>query len=133
MTFRVGLLSLFVRRKTVEKHYPGGMAALRKRYRVIYEKEDLVMLKDMTDQDVHRYATHLAQSGIEAGRLLTMVDGLCGPHFVSPGIAVERSRNDRRWPPFNWTVRAAGAQCHGLGREVVEFPLQFKPDNAKSN
>ena len=132
MTFRVGLLSLFMLRKTVEKHYPGGMAALRKRYRVIYEKEGLVMLRDMTDQDVHGYAIHLAHCGIEAGRLLTMVDGFCGPHFVSPGIVVERSRNDRRWPPFNWTVRAAGARRRGLGGEAVEFPLQFKPDNAKS-
>jgi len=133
MSFRVGLLSLFMLSKTVEKHYRGGMAALRKRYRVIYEKDGLVMLKDMTDQHVHGYANHLAHAGLEPGRRVTMVDGFCGPHYVSPGIVVERSRNDRRWPPFNWTVRAAQAKRTERGGEVLEFPLQFEPDNVKSN
>jgi len=127
MTFRVGPLSLFMLRKTVERHFPGGMKALRNRCLHVSEKDGLLMLRGTTEQAVRQTARSLAETRVPSGRLLfTMVDGLCGPHCLSPGIVVERSRNENKWPPFIWTVRPAGAYRR-LGGEVVEFPLQSRP------
>lgn len=126
MTFRVGPLSLFMLRKTAEKHYPGGIAARRIQCIHVEEKQDLLMVRGTTDRDLLGFAYSIAASDGGAIRRFTMVDGLCGPYCVSPGIVVERSRNETSWPPFIWTVRAAGSYRR-LGGTVIEFPCQFRP------
>jgi len=65
------------------------------------------MLRGTTEQAVRQTARSLAETRVPSGRLLyTMVDGLCGPHCLSPWIVVVRSRNGNKWPPFDWVARS---------------------------
>jgi len=101
MTLLVGPMTLFVRKRTLDAKYPGGLAGFRDDHPECDEDEHLVSVGCGSLRSCLRAVEH---AGIDPHREVALAAAADGPLRICPGIVLERGDPEHA---MGWFARAA--------------------------
>ena len=110
MTLEVRLLSAFVRKVDIAKHYPGGCPEFEQRHVLGNSDTQLYSLVAMSPKDLEASLQDIVSAGFQADQFCAVADMWHGPIQSVPTIQFHCQADT--FPPV-WFASAAGETAHG--------------------